>query len=141
MAKDLFATRAQDWDKADHRVDNVDRIAASIRERINFKPAMEIMDFGSGTGLLLERVAPLVAKICAEDTSPAMNAELAAKRGTLGCELEILEIDLGQRIDCHKQHVPVAHQIRSSDFVGNFLFDFFVCSSWISILSSELLSS
>ena len=96
MGKDLFATRAQDWDKADHRVDNVDRIAASIRERINFKPAMEIMDFGSGTGLLLERVAPLVAKICAVDTSPAMNAELAAKRDALGCELEILEIDLAE---------------------------------------------
>ena len=69
-----------------------------IRDRVRFERTMEIMDFGSGTGLLLERVAPLVAKICAVDTSPAMNAELAAKRGTLGCELEILELDLSRTL-------------------------------------------
>jgi cyclopropane fatty-acyl-phospholipid synthase-like methyltransferase len=77
-----------------HRVDNVENIATAIRGRVPFEPTMEIMDFGSGTGLLLERVAPLVRKICAVDTSPSMNAQLADKAGSLGCELEILEVDL-----------------------------------------------
>ena len=96
MTRDLFADRAADWDRAGDRVDNVGNIAAAIRDRIAFEPTMEIMDFGSGTGLLLERVAPLVRKICAVDTSPSMNAELAAKAGSLGCELEILEVDLAE---------------------------------------------
>lgn len=94
MNEDLFANRAADWDRASHRVDNVENIAAAIRDRVPFEPTMEIMDFGSGTGLLLERVAPLVRKICAVDTSPSMNAELAGKAGSLGCELEILQHDL-----------------------------------------------
>ena len=94
MTRDLFADRAADWDREGHRVDNVENIATAIRDRIPFEPTMEIMDFGSGTGLLLERVAPLVRKICAVDTSPSMNAELAGKAGSLDCELEILEVDL-----------------------------------------------
>ena len=94
MTRDLFADRAADWDREGHRVDNVENIATAIRDRIPFEPTMEIMDFGSGTGLLLERVAPLVRKICAVDTSPSMNAQLADKAGSLGCELEILEVDL-----------------------------------------------
>jgi SAM-dependent methyltransferase len=94
MSRDLFADRAADWDRVGHRVDNVENIATAIRGRVPFEPTMEIMDFGSGTGLLLERVAPLVRKICAVDTSPSMNAQLADKAGSLGCELEILEVDL-----------------------------------------------
>jgi len=94
MGKDLFANRAADWDRADHRVENVESIARAIKDRVRFARDMEIMDFGSGTGLLLERIAPLVAKICAVDTSPAMNAELAAKADSLDCELEILALDL-----------------------------------------------
>ena len=82
MTKDLFAERAADWDRAGDRVDNVKNTAAAIRDRVPFEPTMEIMDFGSGTGLLLERIASLVRKICAIDTSPAMNADLEAEDGS-----------------------------------------------------------
>jgi cyclopropane fatty-acyl-phospholipid synthase-like methyltransferase len=54
------------------------------------------MDFGSGTGLLLERVAPHVAKITAVDISQSMNRQLLEKQGRLGCEIETMEVDLEQ---------------------------------------------
>jgi len=94
MTKDYFDQRAAGWEQASQRVENVENIAREMRGRIHFAASMEIMDFGSGTGLLLERIAPLVRKITAVDTSAAMNLQLAGKRGTLDCELEILDIDL-----------------------------------------------
>ncbi len=94
MGKDYFAHKAGTYDQGANRVDNIDRIAAGIRERIDLRPGMEIMDFGSGTGLLLERIAPDVAQITAVDVSPSMNAELEKKRGSLPCALDMVQMDL-----------------------------------------------
>ena len=94
MKQDHFADRAADWDKAAQRIENVENIAREMRARIHFADAMHVMDFGSGTGLLLERIAPLVGKITAVDTSQAMNEQLAAKRDRLPCALEIVQQDL-----------------------------------------------
>jgi len=94
MSTEYFDGQASGWDQASDRVRNVDNIAREMQRRIRFDASMEIMDFGSGTGLLLERIAPLVAKIVAVDTSPAMNEQLGRKRATLDCELEILDTDL-----------------------------------------------
>ena len=52
------------------------------------------MDFGSGTGLLLEKIAPFVASITAVDISRSMNEQLSKKRASLDCKLEIIEMDL-----------------------------------------------
>lgn len=94
MSKDFFAEKAADYEKDKHRVDNVNNIATAIIERVKLDKRMHLMDFGSGTGLLLEGVAPQVAKITAVDVSKAMNQQLGEKRGKLGCELEMLELDL-----------------------------------------------
>ena len=94
MSTAYFDAQAPGWDNAGDRVRNVDNIAREMRRRVRFDDSMAIMDFGSGTGLLLERIAPLVGKITAVDTSPAMNAQLEQKRAALDCELEILETDL-----------------------------------------------
>jgi cyclopropane fatty-acyl-phospholipid synthase-like methyltransferase len=94
MDKDYFAHKAGDYDQGANRQGNVDRIASGIRARIDLRPDMEIMDFGSGTGLLLERIGPHVGKVTAVDVSPSMNAELVKKRDDLPCALEILPLDL-----------------------------------------------
>jgi len=96
MNKDYFENRSKDYEKDKNRVNNVDNIAGAIRENIELEKSMKIMDFGSGTGLLLEKIAPLVGKITAVDISKSMNAELAAKKEKLDCELEILEMDLSK---------------------------------------------
>jgi len=66
------------------RVDNVDNIARTLLAAVPLDKTMHLMDFGSGTGLLLERVAPQVGKITAVDISESMNRELRDKAGRLG---------------------------------------------------------
>ena len=100
MNKDYFEHKAENYEQTKNRVDNVENIANSILSNIDLDKAMHLMDFGSGTGLLLKRIAPYVARITAIDISPSMNKQLNKKRKDLECELEILEIDLAKsRLD------------------------------------------
>ncbi|MEZ5571516.1 MAG: class I SAM-dependent methyltransferase [Halioglobus sp.] len=94
MSRDFFEQKAGTYEKDHNRVSNVDNIANAIIESVNPNRTMHLMDFGSGTGLLLERIAPFVKKITAVDISKSMNEQLARKQGRLGCEIEILEVDL-----------------------------------------------
>lgn len=96
MKNDLFHTKAERYEQDDQRVANVVNIANTIVDRIPLNPQMRIMDFGSGTGLLLENIAPYVKSITAVDISPSMNEQLQQKRGNLDCELELIEMDFTQ---------------------------------------------
>ncbi len=94
MTQDYFADRASTFDQGAHRVRNVDHIAHAICQRVSLTQAMTVMDFGAGTGLLLERIAPHVGHMIAVDTSPAMLAELTKKRPQLGSELTCITADI-----------------------------------------------
>ena len=94
MSQDLFAHKAQGYEANSHRVAAVQGIGRSLLSVIALHGDMHLMDFGSGTGLLLEQLAPRVGKVTAVDVSAAMNLELEAKRHRLPCELEILPLDL-----------------------------------------------
>jgi cyclopropane fatty-acyl-phospholipid synthase-like methyltransferase len=94
LGKDYFEIKAISYDSDAKRVSNVDNIANSILRTIPFNKNMHIMDFGSGTGLLLERVAPFVKKITAVDVSESMTKQLSEKIKNLNCEVEILQLDL-----------------------------------------------
>ena len=92
--KDFFKQKAGGYDLDNHRVNNVNNIANSIMANINLKPDMALMDFGSGTGLLLERIAPRVSSITAVDISSSMNEQLRQKSSDIQCKLEVIECDL-----------------------------------------------
>lgn len=94
MKIDRFANKADRYEQNQNRVDNVANIAHAILDTVQCNHDMHIIDFGSGTGLLLEKLAPHVRKITAVDTSPAMNRQLEEKRSRLPCELDVLEVDL-----------------------------------------------
>lgn len=94
MSKDYFEQKAESYDNDAKRVSNVDNIANSILSSVTFNKNMHIMDFGSGTGLLLERIAPFVKKITAVDVSESMTKQLSEKIKFLDCEVEILQLDL-----------------------------------------------
>jgi 2-polyprenyl-3-methyl-5-hydroxy-6-metoxy-1,4-benzoquinol methylase len=94
MSKDHFSIKAKQYEKSPKRVQNVANIAKTIKRRIDFSSDMQVMDFGAGTGLLLERIAPLVKEITAIDISESMMQQLIAKEDTLACELHILKLDL-----------------------------------------------
>ena len=92
--KDFFKEKAQEYDKESSRTQNVDHIAQAILKDVTFLKEMHIMDFGSGTGLLLSNIAPHVGKITAVDISSSMNEVLRSKMNTINCKLEIAEIDI-----------------------------------------------
>lgn len=94
MSRDYFAHKAASFDQNPARVDNVAAIAEALQATIPLDRSMHLMDFGSGTGLLLERIAPLVGKITAVDVSESMNRQLAEKLPKLGCPVDIRPVDL-----------------------------------------------
>jgi len=97
MSQDFFKDKAGKYEQDAKRVNNVKNIADTITREIEFDKSMSIMDFGSGTGLLLEQIAPFVKQITAVDMSTAMNKKLQSKQESLPCELEIIETDLTKR--------------------------------------------
>lgn len=96
MSRDFFKNKADNYEQNAKRVNNVEKIAQCIKNEITLDDSMEIMDFGSGTGLLLERIAPLVGKIVAVDMSSSMNKKLANKKDEIECEIEMIEADLSK---------------------------------------------
>ena len=94
MKQDLFAHKAQEYEANGQRVATVQGIGQHLLSAVSLHGDMYLMDFGSGTGLLLEQLAPVVGKVTAVDVSAAMNQELERKRHRLPCELEILPLDL-----------------------------------------------
>ena len=94
MNIDHFAHKADRYEQNQNRLKNVVNIANAILNAIEFNRSMHIVDFGSGTGLLLEKIAPHVDKITAVDISRSMNMRLQEKQSQLECELDILEVDL-----------------------------------------------
>ncbi|MGK0408315.1 MAG: cyclopropane fatty-acyl-phospholipid synthase-like methyltransferase [Shewanella psychromarinicola] len=60
MSRDFFEHKADIFDSDDKRVSNVENIANAVIKNVSLDRQMHLMDFGSGTGLLLERIAPSV---------------------------------------------------------------------------------
>ena len=94
MPTDHFAHKAGSYEQNPDRVDNVQQIATAMLAAVPFARSMQIMDFGAGTGLLLERIAPHVGKVSALDVSASMLDQLRAKLPALACEVELIELDL-----------------------------------------------
>ncbi len=92
--KDYFAEKAEGYDGQKSSTQNVDNIAQSILKEMSFSKDMHIMDFGSGTGLLLSHIAPHVGEITAVDISVSMNGVLQSKMSAIDCRLQIVELDL-----------------------------------------------
>ncbi|PCI12029.1 MAG: SAM-dependent methyltransferase [Flavobacteriaceae bacterium] len=92
--KDFFANKAKEYDQKISTRNNVSNIASCILKEVNYSKNMHLMDFGSGTGLLLTEIAPHVNSITAVDVSKSMTAILKEKRNEIDCSLKIREIDL-----------------------------------------------
>ena len=92
--KDFFAEKAKDYDNEESRTQNVSTIAQTILKEVSFSKEMSIMDFGSGTGLLLSEIAPYVGEITAIDISSSMIEVLQSKRNAIDCQLQIVQMDL-----------------------------------------------
>lgn len=100
---DLFQDKAADWDSRPVPAQISEGVFAAISSHVALEPALTVMDFGAGTGLVATRLAPHVGKIIAVDVSPAMLEQLAAKPELAGkaeivCR-DILHAPLGRTVD------------------------------------------
>jgi len=90
--EDKFAFKAKEYESKQRRLDTAKEIARKIKLNIDINKNMHIIDFGSGTGLLLEALANDVDRVTAIDISPSMTNILREKK--LPCKLDIKELDL-----------------------------------------------
>jgi 2-polyprenyl-3-methyl-5-hydroxy-6-metoxy-1,4-benzoquinol methylase len=124
MMNDHFAEKSRDWDTRPVPLQISGAVGPLLRNCLDWNDAMQIMDFGAGTGLLASHVAPLVAKIVAVDTSPSMLAALAKKQGLQGvveprCQ-DILMEPLEQRFDAVVSAMALHHVQDTDRLLGSF---------------------
>lgn len=75
----MFDKAAASWDENPARVKLAADIARTISEQIALTPAMDVLDFGCGTGLLTLNLQPHVRSVTGVDTSRGMLDVLEAK--------------------------------------------------------------
>lgn len=76
---DPWRDEAQGWDQNPVVVAYADAAFASLLAAVSVTERTRVLDFGCGTGLLSERLAPLCAEVVAVDASAAMIDVLRAK--------------------------------------------------------------
>ncbi|WP_237057543.1 class I SAM-dependent DNA methyltransferase [Microbulbifer sediminum] len=79
MTDNSWDSYAEGWDSNSDVITYSERAFRSLTETLDCKCA-RILDFGSGTGLLTERLSPLASSIVALDPSEKMLAVLDAKQ-------------------------------------------------------------
>jgi cyclopropane fatty-acyl-phospholipid synthase-like methyltransferase len=79
-----FDTAAPTWDENPARVKLAHDVARAIRDTLPLTPAMDVLDFGCGTGLLTLQLQPHVRTITGVDSSPGMLDVLNQKISTAG---------------------------------------------------------
>jgi len=122
--QDLFAAKAQDWDANDRRTQLAAAIGASILQHVRLHERMLVLDFGAGTGLISARIAPLVGRVVALDTSQAMLDKLAAKpelRGKVDTVCaDLLDTPLDARFDLIVSAMAMHHVEDTSRLIERF---------------------
>ncbi len=72
MQKRDFDSAAASWDENPQRVKLAGEVAAAIERVVDITPAMDVADFGCGTGLLSFLLQPKVRSLTGIDSSPGM---------------------------------------------------------------------
>ncbi len=79
QAAAYFATRAADWDQIRALHAPEERVEAALIAMIGAKPFRNLLDLGTGTGRMLELLAPRAARAVGVDQSAAMLALARAR--------------------------------------------------------------
>jgi len=101
--RDHFEDKAADWDSRPVPQQISEGVYAAIEAAVELLPTLTVMDFGAGTGLVSNRIAPNVERVLAVDLSAAMLEQLSKKQELQGkveifCQ-DILETPLGRTVD------------------------------------------
>ncbi|MFN8095274.1 MAG: class I SAM-dependent methyltransferase [Vicinamibacteria bacterium] len=74
-----FDEIASTWDEEPRRLEMATSIAAAIRRAVPLSPALAVLDFGCGTGLVTLALQPYVGRVTGADTSEGMLGQLRRK--------------------------------------------------------------
>jgi predicted TPR repeat methyltransferase len=90
-----FDERAQTWDDDPAKVERAREVAAAITEILPLGPAVRLLEYGAGTGLVTEALRGSVGPVTLVDTSAGMRAVMERKvaEGTLR-DARIWDLDL-----------------------------------------------
>jgi ubiquinone/menaquinone biosynthesis C-methylase UbiE len=100
--KSRFDKEAASWDQEPGRIRLANDIAGAITEEIGLTSAMDVLDFGCGTGLLTVRLQPLVNSITGADSSQGMLDVLKSKIEDLNISnvsTRLLDLDKGDVLE------------------------------------------
>jgi tRNA (cmo5U34)-methyltransferase len=90
-----FDESANDWDKNNVHTERSKVIAVKLKEKMDFKPGMKVMEFGAGTGLLSFFLRDSFASITLVDSSREMirvcNEKISQGKAT---NMNAVQIDL-----------------------------------------------
>lgn len=79
-----FDQRAATWDRDPVKTERAAEVARQIAERVTLTPQTDVLDFGSGTGLLGFHLLPHVGSVTFADPSEGMLREVEAKLRAAG---------------------------------------------------------
>jgi 2-polyprenyl-3-methyl-5-hydroxy-6-metoxy-1,4-benzoquinol methylase len=91
-----FDELARTWDDDPAKVERARVVAGLIDRRLDLGPSTSVFEYGAGTGLVAQHLAPLVGPITMSDPSAGMRAvmEEKAAAGTLPAGTRIWSTDL-----------------------------------------------
>jgi ubiquinone/menaquinone biosynthesis C-methylase UbiE len=90
-----FDERAKDWDSDPKKVDRARAVAEAMRAAVEFRPGMNALEYGCGTGLLSFFLQDDFAAITLADTSQGMLEVLSDKiRSAKTAHMHPLRLDL-----------------------------------------------
>jgi 2-polyprenyl-3-methyl-5-hydroxy-6-metoxy-1,4-benzoquinol methylase len=96
-----FDSAAASWDENPHRVKLAQEVAAAIKNQIEITPAMNVADFGCGTGLLSLQFQPMVHSLTGIDGSQGMLEVLQEKIDRLqlaNVRTQLVDLDKGDTL-------------------------------------------
>lgn len=91
-----FDERARDWDD-DTKVDRARVVAAAVRARVDVGPDTRVLEYGAGTGLTVEHLAPDgIGPTVLADPSAGMREVMGGKvaDGRLPRDARVVDVDL-----------------------------------------------
>lgn len=110
---DLFEDKAKDWDSRPLPMVISEGVGSALLKATQLGACKHILDFGAGTGLICERMAPSAEKIYAVDISEAMLEKLVAKPALQDkveaiCQ-DIMTTPLGKPVDLIMSAMAMHH--------------------------------
>jgi len=90
-----FDERAATWDDDPAKVERAEEVAIAVREVVRLDPAMRMLEYGAGTGLVTQALRASVGPVTMADTSAGMRAVMHDKiaAGTIA-DARVWDVDL-----------------------------------------------